>query len=73
MALPLLMLLIYGRSGQNLRLSGGDPPNPPRGRRRLRARSAAHALGCTRARLHTRSAAHALGCTRARLHTGAPN
>jgi hypothetical protein len=25
----LLLLLFYGRSGQNLGLSGGDPPNPP--------------------------------------------
>jgi hypothetical protein len=28
-------LLFCGRSGQNLALSGGDPPTPPRGRRRL--------------------------------------
>jgi hypothetical protein len=29
----LLMLLFRGRSGQHLGLSGGDPPNPPRGQR----------------------------------------
>jgi hypothetical protein len=29
---PLLLLLFCGRSGQNLGLSGGDPPNPPCGR-----------------------------------------
>jgi hypothetical protein len=27
---PALQLLFCGRSGQNLGLSGGDPPNPPR-------------------------------------------
>jgi hypothetical protein len=26
---PPLLLLFNGRSGQNLGLSGGDPPNPP--------------------------------------------
>jgi hypothetical protein len=64
-----------GRSGSQEGLSGGDPPNPPCGRRgcpcaRPHMRSAAHA--------HTRSVALALGHTRARRtcarsHMGVPN